>query len=273
MHHERNDMKKTIFITGSTDGIGLETAKMFAKQGHRVVLHGRSSQKLDKAKNSVLALTEDENVESYIADLSNIDDVKSLANSIIKKNVRLDVLINNAGVYKTPTPLTNNGQDIRFVVNTIAPYLLTKLLLPVLGQSARVINLSSAAQNSVDLDALSGKKGALNDMDAYAQSKLAITMWSRHLAHTLNDDAPVIIPINPGSLLATKMVKEGFGVEGNDLSIGAKVLTRLSLDAEFADKTGQYFDNDKGKFAQPPPDALDNKKCAEVVEIIENLLN
>lgn len=273
MHHERNDMRKTIFITGSTDGIGLETAKMLAKQGHRVVLHGRSSQKLDKAKNSILALTEDENVESYIADLSNIEDVKSLANSIIKKNVRLDVLINNAGVYKTPTPLTGNGQDIRFVVNTVAPYLLTKLLLPALGQSARVINLSSAAQDSVDLEALSGKKGVLNDMNAYAQSKLAITMWSRHLARTLNDDAPVIIPVNPGSLLASKMVKEGFGVEGNDLSIGAKILTQLSLDSEFADKTGQYFDNDKGKFAQPHPDALDVDKCAEVVEIIENLLN
>lgn len=259
-------MSKAILITGSTDGIGLETAKMLVEQGHRVLLHGRNPSKLEDAKATIGS------ADGYIADLSNIEDVKTLAQNIIGDHERLDVLINNAGVYKTPSPLATNGQDVRFVVNSVAPYLLTKLLLPLMNKTGRVINLSSAAQAPVDLDALSGKGGALDDMSAYAQSKLAITMWSRHLAKTLND-APVIIPVNPGSLLASKMVKEGFGVEGNDLSIGADILTRLSLDDEFADKTGQYFDNDKGGFGQPHPDALDDEKCAQVVEAIENLLN
>ena len=259
-------MSKIIFITGSTDGIGLETAKMLAGQGHRVLLHGRNASKLEAAKAAIGT------GEGYLADLSNMDDVKALAQGIIDEHDQLDVLINNAGVYKTPHPLTESGRDVRFVVNTVAPYLLTKLLLPLMEQSGRVINLSSAAQAPVDLEALSGNLGALDDMAAYAQSKLAILMWSWHLASTLND-APVIIPVNPGSLLASKMVKEGFGVEGNDLSIGAEILTRLSLDEEFTDKTGQYFDNDKGAFGSPHPDALDERKCVAIVETIENLLN
>ncbi len=266
-------MSKTILITGSTDGIGLETAKMFAQQGHRVLMHGRNPHKLEEAKRIVSASGKTANVEGYIADLSNMDNVKTLARNILDKHDQLDVLINNAGVYKTPEPLTADGQDIRFVVNTIAPYLLAKLLLPLLNQSGRIINLSSAAQACVDLNALSGKGCALDAMSAYAQSKLAITMWSRYWAHTLSDNAPVIIPVNPGSLLASKMVKEGFGVEGNDLSIGATILVRLSLDEEFAEKTGQYFDNDKGGFGKPHSDAMDDEKCAQVTKTIEAILN
>ncbi len=134
-------MKKTIFITGSTDGIGLETARM----------------------------------------------------------------------------LLGQGLDVRFVVNTFAPYLLTQRLLPLLGPPGRVVNLSSAAQASVNPDAMRGTV-KLADMEAYAQSKLAITMWSRVMAETLSD-GPAIIAVNPGSLLGSKMVKEGFGVAGNDLRI------------------------------------------------------
>lgn len=268
-----SDMSKTILITGSTDGIGLEAAKMLAKKGQRVLLHGRNPRKLEEAKSIVSALAINGDVEGHIADLSNMDEVKNLAQSIFANHDSIDVLINNAGVYKTPSSLTSNGQDIRFVVNTVAPYLLTKRLLPLLGQSGRIINLSSAAQASVNLDAFLGKSYVLDDMSAYAQSKLAITMWSRHLARTLGAGAPVIIPVNPGSLLASKMVKDGFGVEGNDLSIGAEILTRLSLDEEFSDKTGQYFDNDKGSFGQPHIDALNNRKCTQLVETIEALLN
>ncbi len=270
---KESTMNKTILITGSTDGIGLETAKLLAHQGHNVLLHGRNPDKLRESKNIALALSSEENVNGYIADLANMDNVRTLVQNITDNHSKLDVLINNAGIYKTSHPLTADGQDIRFVVNTIAPYLLTKLLLPLLGQSGRIINLSSAAQSPVDLNALSGKAGALDDMSAYAQSKIAITMWSRHLAHTLGDNAPLIIPVNPGSLLASKMVKEGFGVEGNDLSIGAKILVRLSLDEEFANKTGQYFDNDKGRFGNPHPDAMDDEKCAQVTKMIETIIN
>jgi len=263
-------MSKKILVTGSTDGIGFETAKMLLKKGHHVLLHGRSLEKLNKVETE---LSKTGTVEAYVADLSNFNAVKSLAKSISEKHKFLDVLINNAGVLKSPNSITSDGLDIRFAVNTIAPYLLTKELLPVLKNRSRVINLSSAAQAPVDLDALLGKKADLDDMAAYSQSKLAITMWSRHMAQTLEGDIPIIIAVNPASLLGSKMVKEGFGIDGKDLSVGAEILVRLALDEEFEDSSGKYFDNDKGRFSIPHPDALDDIKCAEITKTIEIILN
>ena len=109
-------------------------------------------------------------------------------------------------------------------------------------------------------------------MEAYAQSKLALTMWSRHMAGELKDKGPAIIAVNPGSMLGSKMVKEGFGVAGGDLAIGATILVRAALDAKFATASGRYFDNDSGRFAPPHPDALDDGKCADVVRVIESLI-
>jgi NAD(P)-dependent dehydrogenase (short-subunit alcohol dehydrogenase family) len=263
-------MTKTILVTGSTDGIGFETAKMLVQKGHHVLLHGRSPDKLNKVEEELAKIG---TVESYVADLSDFKAVRSLAKSISEKNKSLDVLINNAGVLKVPNTITADGLDVRFTVNTIAPYLLTKDLLPLLKDKSRVINLSSAAQAPVDLEALAGSKTGLDDMEAYAQSKLAITMWSRHMAQALEGDTPIIIAVNPASLLGSKMVKEGFGVDGKDLSVGAEILARLALDEEFSDKTGQYFDNDKGNFSNPHPDALNDDKCKKVVDVIENILN
>ncbi|MEM7618328.1 MAG: SDR family NAD(P)-dependent oxidoreductase [Pseudomonadota bacterium] len=261
-------MSKTILITGATDGIGLETARNLVAQGYYVLLHGRSADKLQKVETELSATG---NVETYLADLSDLAAVKSLAQEIKEKHSSLDVLINNAGVLKSPNTVTVDGLDIRFAVNTVAPYLLTQELLPVLGPDSRVINLSSAAQGSVDLDALRGKRTGLDDMDAYAQSKLAITMWSIQMAEEVKDNGPVVIPVNPGSLLASKMVKEGFGVAGHDLSVGADILTALATEAEFADKSGHYFDNDKGKFSHPHSDALNDEIRKNVVDTVKTL--
>jgi len=148
------------------------------------------------------------------------------------------------------------------VVNLFAPYLLTNLLLPTMPAEGRVVNLSSAAQASVDLDALSGAR-RLDDMGAYAQSKLGLTMWSRSLAEKL-PNGPAIIAVNPGSLLASKMVKEGFGVPGKDLGIGVDILCRAALSPEFADASGAYFDNDIGDFSAPHPDVKDPDRMARL---------
>ncbi len=264
-------MSKTILITGATDGIGLETARMLAPQGHQVLIHGRSPVKLEKVAKELAALTAAKTIESYLADLSRMDDVNILARAVAEKHAQVDVLINNAGIFKTADPLTADGIDIRFAVNTLAPYLLTQKLLPLLGKTGRVVNLSSAAQAPVNLEALAGRE-RLDDMPAYAQSKLAITIWSRTMAQSLGENGPAIIAVNPGSLLASKMVKEGFGVAGSDLRIGAEILCRAALSDEFANASGKYFDNDAGRFSSPHADALDPQKCAEVVRVIESVL-
>ncbi|MGB0867611.1 MAG: SDR family NAD(P)-dependent oxidoreductase [Granulosicoccaceae bacterium] len=264
-------MKKTILLTGATDGIGLVTAKMLAEQGHHLLLHGRSTDKLEQAIETVTAVAQGGIVEGYLADMSRIADVEALAANIAEKHSRLDVLINNAGVYKTPVTTTPEGLDVRFVVNTLAPFHLTQKLLPLLDGEARVVNLSSAAQAPVSIDALKGL-AKIDDMGAYAQSKLAITMWSRVMAESLGTNGPKIIAVNPGSLLASKMVKEGFGVVGSDLSIGADILIRAALSDEFANASGKYYDNDNKAFAPPHPDGLDNAKSERVVQTIEAVL-
>ncbi len=263
-------MQKTVLITGSTDGIGLETAKMLIAMGHHVLLHGRNPTKLVNAEKMLSALPGFGRVESHKADLSRMADVEVLATAVAEKHTKLDVLINNAGIY-APGSITEDGLDVRFAVNTITPYLLTQRLLPLLGASGRIVNVSSAAQSPVDPKALAGK-ASLPDGAAYAQSKLALTMWSRSLALSLDQNGPAIIAVNPGSMLGSKMVKEAFGVAGGDIAIGAGILCRAALDDEFDTSSGQYFDNDLGRFAPLHPDALDPEKSKEIVRVIETVL-
>ncbi len=264
-------MHKTILITGSTDGIGLATARLLAAQGHAVLLHGRQSAKLAEVASVLSSLPGAGTVDTFMADLSRRAEVEQLARDVAERHPRIDVLINNAGVLRTPQALSPDGLDMRFAVNTIAPYLLTQRLLPLLGAGGRVVNLSSAAQAPVDLGRLTGPP-ALDAMAAYAQSKLALTMWSRALALSLGSDGPVIVAVNPGSLLGSKMVKQAFGVDGGDLRIGAEILVRAAVGGDFASASGLYFDNDTGRFAAPHPDALDARKSQAVVAEIEGWL-
>lgn len=262
---------KTILITGSTDGIGLETSKKLAAMGHHILLHGRSDEKLNSVKRSLYDLSCVGSIESYVCDLSRMADVEALAKEVAEKHKRIDVLINNAGIYKTSNPETQDALDVRFVVNTFAPYLLTKRLLPLMETTGRVINISSAAQAPVDHIAMAGQV-QLSDGLAYAQSKLALTMWSREIGLSIKGSGPIVVAVNPGSLLASKMVKEVFGVAGSDICIGADILVRAALSEEFVTATGQYFDNDTGQFSSPHPDATDTLKSQNVVNLIEKIL-
>lgn len=264
-------MTKTILLTGATDGIGLETAKQLVAQGHTVLVHGRSESKLATTLQTLAAIDGAGQAVAYRADLSNLAEVDAMADAIRNEHAHIDVLINNAGVFKTPTPRLDSGLDIRFVVNTLAPWLLTQRLLASMTSGGRVVNLSSAAQAPVDLNALAGKR-ALDDSSAYAQSKLAITMWSRHLAKQLGSGGPAVIAVNPASFIGSKMVKDAYGMDGKDLSVGSDILVDAALGERFANATGKYFDNDNGRFAAPHPDALDDAKNAALVKAVEALV-
>lgn len=263
-------MTKTILITGATDGIGLETAKHFVSLGHTVLIHGRNPDKLASVKAVLDSGATGAPVQAYRADLSKFSEVNAFAAALQQERPVIDVVINNAGIFKTPQPITEDGLDVRFVVNTLAPYLLTRRLLNKMPNDGRVINLSSAAQSPVNLNAMSGQV-RLSDMDAYAQSKLAITMWTQEMAREL-PDGPMVVAVNPGSLLASKMVKEGFGLAGNDLSIGVDILTRAALSEEFASTSGKYFDNDLGQFAHAHSDAQNPARSEGVYAEVKALV-
>ena len=167
---------------------------------------------------------------------------------------------------------TSDNLDVRFAVNTIAPYLLTQKLLPLFDATGRIVNLSSAAQSTVDLEALISPNAGELDGPIYAQSKLALTMWSINLAHQLGSNDPSILPVNPASFLGSKLVKDAYGLDGNDLGIGADILCRAALSDEFANSSGKYFDNDSGLFKDPHTDALNPAKNRKLVEVLDQLL-
>jgi NAD(P)-dependent dehydrogenase (short-subunit alcohol dehydrogenase family) len=319
--------KKIILVTGATDGIGLETAKALVAAGHHVLLHGRDDAKLRAVASSLMRKRDDDSttsstgtttmVETYRADFSRLSEVDNMAKQIRANHpTSIDVLINNAGVLKPlnehfggTNTRTVDKLDVRFSVNAIAPYLLTKRLLPSLmkqqqspppvvaatsaapvaadttttartaAPTSLVINICSDyyAQKIVDPEALRGKKeSAMSDLDAYAQSKLALIMWTNALADRYRNDNIAFVSLHPGSMLATKMVtQQGYfgrgGVQGNPVSIGCDAIVRAALQFGMAD-SGKYHDNDRRTYGITHPDASDLVQCRQIVDSIEQIL-
>ncbi|MEO1712266.1 MAG: SDR family NAD(P)-dependent oxidoreductase, partial [Bacteroidota bacterium] len=246
-------MKKSVLITGSTDGIGKRTAVLLAQAGYTVYLHGRNPQKLQQAILDVEKESGQTEIRGFQADLSDFSAVRKLGATIQQELPHLDVLINNAGVFNGPSKNTD-GLDLRIVVNYLAPIILTQEVLPLLRKASmgRIINLSSAAQDPLEQTVLLGEK-TISERQAYGQSKLALTAWSFRLAQ--QESGLVVIPVNPGSLLNTKMVQEAFGQFWASADKGAQILFDLAVDAKYANASGKYFDNDRGSFGPAHPAA------------------
>ncbi len=264
--------KKTILITGSTDGIGKLTAAKLAKEQHHVLLHGRSIEKVQKTVSETKELSDNERISGLVADLSDFDGVRNMVANLTNEYSRIDVLINNAGVFNSSISRNRDNLDMRFAVNFFAPYLLTNGLVPLLKNSSapRVLNLSSAAQSTVSLKALAGKE-TLSAQAAYAQSKLALTMWSTYLAQKF--DFLNVIAVNPGSLLNTKMVQQAYGRYWSSADKGATVLFELATLEKFDLSSGKYFDNDKGAFSNAHGDAYDEERIVRLIDETNKILN
>lgn len=268
-------MAKTIIITGSTDGIGKLTALKLAKEGHIIYVHGRSETKVNSVVAEIIKTSKNKNIKGFVADFSDLEAVKKLANQIKTEIPKIDILINNAGIFKNSISQTKEGLDIRIVVNYLAPYILTQTILPNIKKSEepRIINLSSAAQASVSEGVLKGyEKVSYNN--SYAQSKLALTMWSLHLAK--KEANIVVIAVNPGSLLNTKMANEAYGQHWSSAEKGVNILHDIALSEEYKNDSGKYFDNDKGDpkgyFSLAHADAYDIDKTNKLLEITNILV-
>ena len=264
-------MKKHILITGSTDGIGKDLAKRLAKEGHYVYIHGRNLTKLNDTISELKSDLGNIHLKGFIADFSDVNSVKNMASQIKSEHITLDILINNAGVYNSPIKLNNSGIDLRFAVNYLAPVVLTEKLLPLMNKEggSRIINLSSAAQAPISYDLLWGRNIGENS-ETYAQSKLALTMWSFYLAKQLKDIS--VTAVNPGSLLNTKMVKEAFGKHWSPASKGVDVLYNLSMSEAYNGVTGKYFDNDLGQFGNAHPEAYKDEEIDRLIKETQSIL-
>lgn len=264
-------MSRNILITGSTDGIGKLTAIKFAKEGHTVFVHGRNKEKLNLVISEIKEASGNENIDGFVADFSDLEAVSKMVKDVKAEVSKLDILINNAGIFKTSATSKFKGFDIRFVVNYLAPYVLTNAILPVLqnGEHTRIINLSSAAQSHVSDATLAGQS-IHDDSEAYAQSKLALTMWS--FAFAESNPKIITIAVNPGSLLNTKMANEAYGQHWSSAEKGVNILYDLAISKSHENDSGKYFNNDKGAFGKVHPDAYNKELVTELLAKTEEII-
>ncbi|MDQ3791968.1 MAG: SDR family oxidoreductase [Actinomycetota bacterium] len=232
-----------VLVTGATDGLGRRVAFDLAAGGATVLLHGRNPERLEATLEEIRGETGNEKGGSYLTDLSSLREVRGLAERVLAEQDRLDVLVNNAGVIVGERRESEDGYELTFAVNYLAHFLLTRLLLPLLRDSApaRIVNVASAGQNPIDFDDVMLER-SYSAMRAYRQSKLAQVMFTFELAQHLEGSRVTVNALHPASLMETKMVIETFGSSMSTVEEGAEATVRLATSPELEGVTGRYFD-------------------------------
>jgi NAD(P)-dependent dehydrogenase (short-subunit alcohol dehydrogenase family) len=238
--------EQVILVTGSTDGLGRALAQDLAARGATVLLHGRGATRGETAVREISEATGSDRLAFYRADLSSLEQVRALAEAIAGHE-RLDVLVNNAGIGASgPTgagrELSQDGHELRFAVNYLAPFLVTHLLEPLLVRSApaRIVNVSSAGQAPIDFADVMLEHG-YSGVQAYSQSKLALVMLTFDLAGELRDRGVTANCLHPGTFMPTKMVLEAGISPVDTLASGVEATSRLAVAPELDNVTGKYF--------------------------------
>ena len=187
---------RTVLVTGASDGIGAETARVLAAKGATVHVTGRSADKLRPVAEAV-------GTEPLVADFSRLDDVRRLADQVGERVATLDLLMNNAGGTFVPSKKTPDGHEPNFQINHLAPFLLTNLLRPKLAAagSSLVVNTSSVGNlmGKIDLDDLDREHRRLEiELMAYGTGKLMNIVFTRGIAQRWPDDGIVAVAVHPG---------------------------------------------------------------------------
>jgi NAD(P)-dependent dehydrogenase (short-subunit alcohol dehydrogenase family) len=233
---------KTILISGSTDGLGKLVARHLASQGAQVLLHGRNKDKGKSVLDELQRISVNSRLKYYNGDFASLQEVKELADGILKDHDPIDILINNAGVgagMKTKKrELSRDGIELRLSVNYLAHVLLTEKLLPLLKPGiSRIINVASAGQAPINFENLMLEK-SYDGYLAYMRSKTALIMYTFDLAERLKDMGIKVNALHPASLMNTKMVLEDWDYSMTTIDQGAEAVEAL-LSIEV---TGEYFD-------------------------------
>lgn len=230
---------KVCLVTGSTSGIGKVTARELARKGATVVLVSRTRAKGEETQVEIKQATGNPHVELLVADLSLLTDVRRLATEFHYTSSYLHLLVNNAGCAYPTRTLTSEGLEATLMVNYLAPFLLTELLLNTLKASApaRIVNVSSAqhANAHIEFDNLQGEK-KYGNLSSYNQAKLALLLWTYELAHRLEGTGVTVNALHPG-ITATNFPSGMTGV----LAWGMRLSTPLLLTPEKGAQTTLYL--------------------------------
>lgn len=244
----------SVMITGATDGLGEKVATDLARGGMTLLLHGRDPEKGRRVLEKISEVTGNSRLHYYNADLSSLAQVRTLASRIADSHTRLDVLINNAGLGAGSSPksreISTDGFELRFAVNYLAPFVLTRRLLPLLRRTAeragetRIVNVASAAQSPIDFEDVMLEK-SYDGMRAYSQSKIALVMFTFDLDKELAGSGVTVNALHPASLMDTRMVREWFGTPRTTVEAGAVHVERLAISEKLIGMSGVYFDQDR----------------------------
>lgn len=266
-----------VLITGATDGLGRALAHALARQGARLLLHGRDPRRLRETADELRAAVTGTQVSTHLADFARLSDVHKFAVEVRDREPRLDVLVNNAGVGAVMPeadgrPVSGDGIELRFAVNYLAHYHLTRTLLPLLTRSrpSRVVNVSSVAQAAFEIDFSDVQLHRAFDAGrAYCQSKLAQVMFTIDLAAELTGQGVTIDALHPATYMPTKMVTHP--QSGLDEGVDA-VLQLVNSPPDMPG--GRYFEH--GAARDPNPQALDpasrDRLRAESRRLIQRVL-
>jgi NAD(P)-dependent dehydrogenase (short-subunit alcohol dehydrogenase family) len=235
---------KTALITGATDGVGRVVAKRLAADGWRVLAHGRSE---ERGQSLVREIENAGGTATFLkADLASLAEVRRLADGVREETERLQLLINNAGIGSVgDTPgrrESADGHELRFAVNYLAGFLLTRLLLPLLKASApaRIVNVSSAGQQAIDFSDVMLTRG-YSGVRAYCQSKLAQILFTLDLADELKGSGISANCLHPSTYMNTTMVRQSGTTPISKVETGADAILQLAVSPELEGRSGLYF--------------------------------
>jgi len=260
--------QRVILVTGSTGGLGRETALALARGGDHVIIHGRNVQ---RAHQVIQEIEEDGrgSARFYRADFASLEETKGLAIAILADYDRLDVLINNAGVLlpdQEERRVTEDGYELHFQVNYLAGYVLTGMLLPLLEASApsRVVNVASG-QRPLDFDDLM-LANDYNGLEAYFRSKNAQIMMTFAMEADLSKRSISINALFPSGLMNTDMVIEAGFEPQSSVETGRDALLQLVNDDV---GTGKFFN--VFEVGEAIPQASDIEAQQQLMRVSEEL--
>ena len=243
---------KTVLITGSTDGVGRYVAERLAADGARVIIHGR-----DRARGEAVVqqiTKEGGDARLLVADLSSLAEVRSLAEAVQRDSDGLDALINNAGIGTSGAgrELSADGFELRFAVNYLAGFLLTRLLLPALESraSSRIVNVASAGQQPIDFADVMLTHG-YSGARAYRQSKLAQIMFTIDLAQELAGRSVAVNCLHPATFMDTTMVRLSGVQPISTVEEGGAAILQLVASPSLEGRSGLYFSGLRESRADP----------------------
>lgn len=267
-------------ITGANSGLGKQTAKELAKKGYTIIMVCRNRERGESAREEIIEYSLNEKVELFIADLSKKDDITSFVKKFLETYSRVDVLINNAGILLFKQKKTEKGIEKTFMVNYLASFLLTHLLLKTLKESApsRIVNLCSSyhSKGKIRFKDLWGDKRYLG-FRAYSQSKLAIVMFTYELDRRIEGKGITVNCVHPGiintnitrhtGLIARKLAPLFL----KSVKKGAKPIVDLASSPEFEGVSGKYYS--KKKFKKSSKKSYNKRKAKRLWELSLELLN